>query len=424
MTPDQPAAVIETAPLALGPDLADALPRLARALTGRAPIRPVARTSANSSLSPADRMHPASATATSVSRGSYPRVGNSGHVPADLAVVVGTSGSTGTPKLAMLTARALAASIGATHRHLGGPGQWVLALPPHHIAGLQVLLRGIVAGTPTVALPGPFTLDSFVAATALLDPDLRHYTSLVPTQVARLLDPQACPEGAEALRAFAAILVGGAALPPRLRELADAEGIVLVATYGMSETGGGCVYDGIPLGPTRVRLTDEGRILLGGDTLASGYLGDIERTAAAFVTDTDSNAEGATWFRTDDHGQFLPDGRLHVDGRLDDLINTGGLKVAPRVVEEALLAHLPEVSEACVVGLPDDEWGQCVAALLVVSDTTDPTPHLTASDVRARLRGILPDHALPQRVATTDALFLCGLGKPDRRAIADLLQRG
>ena len=335
-------------------------------------------------------------------------------------MVVGTSGSTGTPKLAMLTARALAASIGATHRHLGGPGQWLLALPPHHIAGLQVLLRGLVAGTPTVALPGPFTLESFVDATDLLDPDLRHYTSLVPTQVARLLDPQVCPDGADALRAFDAILVGGAALPPSLRDRADAEGVVLVATYGMSETGGGCVYDGLPLAPTRIRLTDEGRILLGGDTLASGYLDDPERSAAAFATEPD----GTRWFRTDDHGVLLPDGRLHVDGRLDDLINTGGLKVAPRLVEEALLTHLPEVSEACVVGLPDDDWGQSVAALLVVASPTDPAPHLTVADVRSRLRGILPDHALPKTVATADALPLRGPGKPDRRAIADLLQRG
>lgn len=414
---------IEDLPLALGPDLAQALPRLAQALTGTAPIRPLppGGSSASRGSCPEGLLQPAPETAPSAGSGSCRE-----HVPKDLgevedlAVVVGTSGSTGSPKLAMLTARALAASIGATHRHLGGPGQWLLALPPHHIAGLQVLLRGIVAGTPTVALPGPFTLDSFVAATGLLDPDLRHYTSLVPTQVGRLLDTTTCPNGPESLRAFDAVLVGGAALPSHLRARADAEGVVLVATYGMSETGGGCVYDGVPLAPTRVRLTDEGRVLLGGRTLATGYLDDPERTAAAFVTDPD----GTRWFRTDDHGEILPDGRLHVDGRLDDLINTGGLKVSPRLVEDALLAHLHEVAEACVVGLPDEEWGQCVAALLVPRGDSDPAPQLTLADVRSQLRGILPDHALPKAVATIDALPLRGPGKPDRRAIADLLARG
>ncbi len=389
-----PVPSIRTLTLALGPDLQAALPHLAAALTGRSPLHPTGVECAHG--------------------GQDLELRTQLGVPEDLAVVIGTSGSTGTPKLAMLTAGALAASIGATHQALGGPGQWLLALPPHHIAGLQVLLRGIVAGTRTVALDRPFSLAGFATATTNLDPDHRHYTSLVPTQLARLLDD---PAGAECLRAFDAVLVGGAALPRRLRDRADAAGVVVVATYGMSETAGGCLYDGRALPGTSVALAPDGRVRLGGRTLADGYLGDPDRTEQAFPTD----ADGTRWFRTDDHGVLLPDGRLHVDGRLDDLVNTGGLKVAPRLVEEAILTHCPEIAEVVVVGVPDPDWGQRVAALVVPLDSASPAAPPTLADVRSRLRGILPDHALPKQVVTATALPLRGPGKPDRAAIAVLL---
>ena len=388
---------IEPLAIPIGAKALSVLPRLAEALRGVAPIAPYAVGSPPPSLPPFAEL------------------------PEDLAVVVGTSGSTGTPKLAMLTTSALAASIGATHRHLGGPGQWLLAMPAHHIAGLQVLLRGLVAGTRTITLDTSFTIDGFIDATRRLDPDERHYTALVPTQVARLL---AHCEGPDALRRFDAILVGGAALPPRLRASVDEAGVVLVATYGMSETAGGCVYDGTPIPGTRLRIEDDGRILLGTAALASGYLDDPARTAESFVIDED----GTSWFRTDDHGHLLPDGRLQVDGRLDDLINTGGLKVAPRIVEEAIASGFPEISEVVVVGVPDEQWGQRVSALLVMGTdrTVDPT-HTnpatppTLADMRDRLRGILPPEALPQQVATADALPTKGPGKPDRAAIVTLL---
>lgn len=377
---------IEPLAIPTGAETLSVLPRLARALAGGAPIAPYAVGSRPPSLPPSPEL------------------------PEGLAAVVGTSGSTGTPKLAMLTSGALAASIRATHRHLGGPGQWLLAMPAHHIAGLQVLLRGLVAGTRTITLDASFTVDGFIDATRHLDPDERHYTALVPTQVARLLSHS---EGAEALRRFDAVLVGGAALPPRLRASADEAGVVLVATYGMSETAGGCVYDGATLRGTRLRIEGDGRILLGGATLASGYLDDPTRTVAAFVTDED----GTRWFRTDDHGHHLADGRLQVDGRLDDLINTGGLKVSPRLVEEAISAAFPEVIDVVVVGVPDEQWGQRVSALVVTNPATPPT----RANIRDRLRGILPPHCLPQQVATIDALPTKGPGKPDRAAIVTLL---
>ena len=190
--------------------------------------------------------------------------------PAGTAVVIATSGSTGEPKLVALSGAALRASARATEARLGGPGRWLLALPAEHVAGIQVIVRALLAGAPPVVmdLRAGFRPDAFAAATAALGPG-RRYTSLVPTQLRRILDA----EGAvAALRSYAAVLVGGAALDPATRERALAAGVRVVTTYGMSETAGGCVYDGVPLDGVTVELDEDGRILLGGPTLASGYL--------------------------------------------------------------------------------------------------------------------------------------------------------
>ena len=190
--------------------------------------------------------------------------------PAGTAVVIATSGSTGEPKLVALSGAALRASARATEARLGGPGRWLLALPAEHVAGIQVIVRALLAGAPPVVmdLRTGFRPDAFAAATAALGPG-RRYTSLVPTQLRRILDA----EGAvAALRSYAAVLVGGAALDPATRERALAAGVRVVTTYGMSETAGGCVYDGVPLDGVTVELDEDGRILLGGPTLASGYL--------------------------------------------------------------------------------------------------------------------------------------------------------
>jgi o-succinylbenzoate---CoA ligase len=386
-------------PLAVpvGPASLTVLPCLADALAGDAPVLPYAASAPQPAVPPHD---PAD-------------------LPEGLAVVVGTSGSTGTPKRALLTAAALVASSRATHDQLGGPGQWLLALPAHHVAGLQVLLRSLDAGSTPVAmdLADGFVPGVFVTATAQLDPEQRHYTSLVPTQLLRLLDhPRG---GGDALRAFDAVLVGGAAMPPRLRRRAERARVRVVATYGMSETAGGCVYDGKPLPCTEIAFDDEGRIHLGGATVAHGYLGRPDLTAEAFGVDED----GMRWFRTDDVGHTDEYTRLHVDGRVDDLVNTCGLKVAPRLVEEAIIEHVPGVAEVVVVGSPDPEWGEAVCALVVLEPGAV-RAGLTAAELRAHLRGILPDHALPRRAATVTDLPLRGPGKPDRRAVAAIFTMG
>jgi len=331
-------------------------------------------------------------------------------LPAGLALAVGTSGSTGRPKLAMLTGAALRASVEATHHRLGGGGQWLLALPAHHIAGIQVLVRSLLSDTRPVCLEvgDGFTTTAFARATGQIASGARAYTALVPTQLVRLLRSR---DGRQALTRYAAVLIGGAAAPASLLEQARHSGIRVVTTYGMSETAGGCVYDGRALDVSSVRLEDDGRIRLGGATLAAGYLGAPELTAACFSAGVD----GEAWFRTDDVGH-LDHGLLVVDGRVDDLINTGALKVAPGVVEAALI-QLAAIDEAVVVGCPDAEWGQVVCAAVVLAEGSPPQ---TLAHLRDELRGILADHELPRRLATLAELPVRGPGKPDRAAVRRL----
>ncbi|WP_086830042.1 o-succinylbenzoate--CoA ligase [Allokutzneria sp. NRRL B-24872] len=328
-----------------------------------------------------------------------------GPVKEEIALAVATSGSTGEPKGVLLSAAALRASAEATHARLGGPGTWLLALSPHHIAGVQVLIRSLLAGSEPGVLTGQgFRPSAFAdAARAVLDRPGRHYTSLVPTQLVRLLADGGA--GLEALAAFDGVLLGGAATPAELLSQARAAGVAAVTTYGMSETCGGCVYDGVPLDGVRVRLDQDGRISLSGPVLASGYRG---ASASAF-------AEG--WFHTNDLGQFEPDGRLTVLGRADDMIISGGVNVAPALVERVLCAE-PDVLEACVLGLPHPEWGQLVAAAVVPADqAVPPSPSRLRALVSAQLGGAFA----PKRIELVPELPLRGPGKVDRRALAAMM---
>ena len=355
---------------------------------------------------------------------------------------VATSGSTGTGKGVLLHASALLASASATHDRLGGGGRWLLALPLQHVAGLQVLVRSLVAGTTPAVLDAAdgFRPEAFAAAAArVIGP--RRYTALVPTQVVRLLD--AGGAALDALAGFDAVLVGGAATAPALCERATAAGVRLVTTYGMSETCGGCVYDGLPLDGVRVRLHGpEQRVLLGGPVLARGYRGRHVDDGSA---DGGFFRDGAgRWFATDDAGSapgdlpatpadagddvlahgMLPGPevleRLHVLGRLDDVVVTGGLKVAPAPVESALL-RLPGVAEAVVVGAPDPQWGQRVVAAVVLRPGAGAP---TLADVRRQVSADVAAHATPRQLLVLDRMPLRGPGKPDRTALARLAALG
>lgn len=328
--------------------------------------------------------------------------------------VLSTSGSTGSAQQVALSAEALRASATATMSRIGGPGSWVLALPTDHIAGWQVLVRSVLAGTEPARVPGPFTPAAFRAATDRLTGSGPRYVSLVPTQLHRLV---ADPAGLATLAGFDAVLVGGAALPGPLRQVVREAGVRLQRTYGMTETAGGCVYDGTPLDGVSVRLDEDGRVSLAGPVLATGYLTDAARTADRFHTD----AAGTRWFRTDDVAEQVG-GTLRVLGRIDDLVNSGGLKIAPRPVEEALVA-LDGVTEAVVLGVPDPEWGQRVAAVLVGAPGAAPARPDTSA-VRDLLRGALPGHWLPRQVVWVEQLPLLRSGKPDRLALRHICAGG
>ncbi|ORA06548.1 O-succinylbenzoic acid--CoA ligase [Mycolicibacterium bacteremicum] len=318
----------------------------------------------------------------------------------DIAVVVSTSGTTGTPKGAQLSATALIAGATATHRRLGGSGSWLLALPAHHVAGLQVVVRSIVAGTTVVALPAGFSPAELPAAVARMGAG-RRYTSLVANQLDKALTD---PAAAAALAELDAVLIGGGPMPAGVRRRAAAAGVRVVRTYGMSETAGGCVYDGVPLEGVRVRL-DDGRVILGGPVVASGYRNPVI---------PDPFAEPG-WFRTDDIGELDDTGTLSILGRIDDAVSTGGLTVLPQLVENALATH-PAIAECAVFGVPDARLGQRVVAAIVLA-AGHPAPDVAA--LRAHVGATLAVTAAPRQLHIVDTLPRRGIGKLDRRALIE-----
>lgn len=319
----------------------------------------------------------------------------------DTAAVVATSGSTGQPKGVLLSRSAIAASVAATHARLGGPGDWVLALPVHHVAGLMVVARTVLAGTSLH--PVPTDLAGLSAAVGAMPG--RRYVSLVPTQLFRAC---ANEESSRALARFDAVLIGGAAADPRLLELAGSQGITVVTTYGMSETCGGCVYDGVPLDGVQVGLEPSTeRILLSGPVLFAGYRLRRDLTRAA--------VKGAQLV-TADRGRWRDD-RLSVLGRVDDVVVSGGMNVNLATVERAAEAW-PRRGEAgvAVVGVPDVEWGMRVVAVLDGIGS--------GSELRAYLQRVLPAHAVPREVTKVTALPRTSSGKIDRQRLVQLICDG
>ncbi len=314
----------------------------------------------------------------------------------DEPLVIETSGSTGRPKRVVLSRAAFLASVAASARRLGGEGRWLLALPASYIAGAQVVCRSVVAGHAPVLLEEH---PSFAAAVDAAAPD---YASLVPTQLLRLLDD---PDDVVALGSLRTVLLGGGPIDPALTSRAHDAGITVVTTYGAAETAGGCVYDGVALDGVRLATEADGRLLVSGPMLFDGYDVDPELTARVLV-------DG--WFRTEDAARIDEQGRLHVLGRLDDMLVTGGVNVPALAVARRLRAH-PGVREVEVLGVPDQEWGTRVVAF-VVGD-------LPLEDARAWVSEQHPRSWAPRQVVVVDALPMLANGKVDRVQLAAAASR-
>lgn len=403
--------------------------------------------------------------------------------PESIALVVGTSGSTGAPKQTTLSVRALRASARATERFFADypssgsakqrravsedPAQWLLALPAHYVAGAQVLARSVLAGTTPVVAASvtdgvSFTPEVFLNAAERLS-CARRFVSLVPTQVHKLLEaaeasPALGSEIYDALGQFTGILLGGAPASVSLLAAARELGLNVVTTYGSAETAGGCVYSGVALPGVRLRVVPEdaglldsavagaaadtgrgggsentGRIWLGGEHLASGYMGDSARTASHFFVD----ADGCRWYRTDDYGSLTPSTpnapedegapMLNIVGRSDDVIITGGVKVSARAVAAVLESH-PAVREAAVMGIPDARWGSAVAAAITLRgasgvQSAPDTSRATCDTLREFCTDKLGAAGAPKYLRIFADFPTASTGKPDRRAIYSMLYR-
>ena len=315
-------------------------------------------------------------------------------------LVIETSGSTGVPKRVVLSRVAMRASAQATEARLGGPGQWLLNLPATYVAGVQVLFRSVLAGTTPVLLEGH---PDFATAAAAMDGE-RRYVSLVPTQLARMLRS---PRDVRALRGFDTVLVGGAAVEGSLRKAAEKAGVDVVATYGMSETCGGCVYDGMPLDGVAVAVGADGRVRIAGPVLFDGYDGQPAQTAKVMQDD---------WFVTSDLGRLDDDGRLEVLGRVDDVIVSGGVKVPAAAVARRLREH-PRVDAAEVVGLPDTEWGQRVVAVVVSQAGVAARNVPPLDDLRNWVSQVHPRAWAPHQLVRVREIPLLPNGKVDRLTV-------
>lgn len=337
------------------------------------------------------------------------------HVADGIAAVIATSGSSGIPKRVALSAEALRASAEATAARIG-EGRWLLALPAGYVAGLQVMVRSLLAGTEPRQIEGRFSPVSFAEATLEMlrptgadgVPEL--FTSLVPAQIATLLDAADDTAVRAALQAYRAILVGGQALPEPLRERAADLGVRIVRTYGSTETSGGCVYDGVPLDTVAVRVVD-GELRIAGPMLAEGYLGDGSLTARTFLHDE----HGIRWYRTGDLG-LVEDGVVRVHGRADNVIVSGGINISLDRVER-IVRRVPGLHEAVVVPVPDERWGEASVIVAPRGEVLRRSESEQLSQARDAVAEEIGAHARPSRLILVDELAVLSSGKPDREAI-------
>jgi O-succinylbenzoic acid--CoA ligase len=314
-------------------------------------------------------------------------------VPDNIACVVESSGSTGIPKRISISTSALLHAARAGQERLGPLGQWLLTLPINFIAGQQVLIRSLLADQQPVIMNTalPFTTEAFLRSSLLMTNPIR-YTSLVPTQLAKLTaEAEKDKVLLDTLKSFRAILVGGQSTPDELYDRAIGLGLKVVLSYGMTETAGGCVYDGVPLDGVRLKIAPDSRLLISGKTLAEGQ---------------------DDWIFTNDLAELSPDGKLKIIGRADRVIISGGLKLSLERVEY-LGSELTGVAEIAAVALEDETWGQRVGIAYVGSPEV-------ADDIANQLAHLLGPAGKPVRVIRVDKLPKLPTGKTDNRLVAEL----
>jgi O-succinylbenzoic acid--CoA ligase len=383
--------------IASGPRLADAARRCWDEGRTILPINPAFTSAEVTTL--LERLRPTHVVADGDSSSSPRRYGSGVSTPAGTAAIVVTSGTEGTPKGVELTragmevmGRGYSAGLGA-----GPADRWLACLPLHHVASLGALARSYVTGVPCTVH------DAFDPERVARSPSAEATTivSLVPTAMRRLLDAGA------PLHEFRWVITGGAPCPPALRARAEAAGVAVIDAYGLSETWGGFALDGLPIDGAEVRLTEEDEIVVRGPMLMRGYRLEPTRTQAAIDSDG--------WFHTGDVGTIDASGRVQVVDRMKDLVITGGVNVSPTEVE-GVLAHHPDLDDVCVVGEPDDEWGELVVAY-VVPRAGSRAP--SVEELRAFGREQLSGPKLPRAARVVTTIPRTASGKALRRLLRE-----
>jgi O-succinylbenzoic acid--CoA ligase len=312
------------------------------------------------------------------------------HISEKISVVVSTTGSSGVSKSVGLSSSALLASARASNKFLHAEfgNSWSLLLPLTHIAGINILIRSLELGTEPVDLRN--TDGEYPRA---------DFTAIVPTQLFRALNGD--EKLLTHLKAAQFVLVGGAKLHDDLLFQAINAGISILTTYGMSETSGGCIYEGTPLNGVQARISDTGLIEISGPILASGYLNNDELWNQHY-------RDG--WFTTSDLGEINSDGTVDVLGRADDVFISGGEKVSLSSVSEKLEERYSQ-NNWCALALTDLKWGQ---RLVVAVAGVNPPSH---EEVASLLGATFGNAAKPKQYLIFETFPLIGIGKIDRIAL-------
>lgn len=334
--------------------------------------------------------------------------------PDDPLVVLFTSGTTGEPKGVVLTLANVLASATASAFRLGiRPDDcWHVPLPMYHMGGLAPVYRSVLYGTALSVQRG-FDPEATLSALSAADASA---VSLVPTMLRRLLDAGEFPD-------LRFVLLGGAPCPPQLMSRAHERGVPVAPTYGMTEAASQIVTArpeeardapdsvGHPLMFAEVSIVDStgavcetgetGELVVSGPMISPGYLDD-DATERRFTS---------LGLRTGDRGYRDVDGRIYVQGRIDDTIITGGENVDPGEIDAVIRTH-PSVETSAVVGLPDETWGQRVGALVVAHGAT-PTVEELETHCRDRLAG----YKCPRTIGFAEKLPRTASGTVDRDAV-------